>query len=324
MSQNNYSKTAVLLLAFGGPDSLDNIEPFLKSIISGRPVTSEQVKRVKEKYGIIGGKSPLLDITNRQAGSLQKVINKNFDGLRVYVGMRHWHPFIKDTLKKMADDGIKKVIAINMAPQNSNASTGGYLKAVNEVLTEIPEDIKVDFVESWHDNPSFVKALSQKITEGMSLFKDSREDIYVLFSAHSLPKRVVEKDPYVDQLNETINSVVGLTGITDYSLAYQSKGGGSFEWLGPAVEDVLEELADAGNKNVLLVPLSFVADHIETLYDIDVVYKKKADELGLNLRRTDSFNDSPELIEAIAEIISSSLRGLAEQDRGNPSQRKRS
>lgn len=302
------SKFGILLLAFGGPDSLDSVEPFLKSVIKGRPVTTEQIERVQEKYKTIGGKSPLLDITKSQAKALEKELNKNYKDIRVYLGMRHWPPLIKDTLDQMAKDGIKQVLTVIMAPQSSKASTGGYEKAINEALQEISSELEVNYVESWHNHPEFIQALSNNIKEGLSQF--SEDDVCIIFSAHSLPKRTVEKDPYVEQLNETINNVVNLTGITNYCLAYQSRGGGPFEWLGPDVDSVLEEIAGKGIKNVILIPLSFVADHIETLYDIDVVYKKKANDLGLNFRRTDSFNDSPEFINTLSKIISEKLKML--------------
>jgi ferrochelatase len=301
------TNTGVLLLAFGGPDSLESVEAFLKSVIPGRPVTAEQVNRAIERYKLIGGKSPLLDITNRQAKALENRLNKNYEGLRVYVGMRHWNPYIKDTLNKMANDGIKRVIAISMAPQNSNASTGAYVKAVEETLSQHP-GLEINFVETWHTNPLFIQALADKVKEGLYRFdKDKCDDIHVIFSAHSLPKKRAEKDPYISQLNETIKGVVNLTGICNYSLAYQSKGGGQVEWLEPEVDTVLEELARKNVKNVLLVPVGFVADHVETLYDIDIILKKKAKELGINFKRTDSFNDSSEFINALADVISQEL-----------------
>ncbi len=304
MAGKKADATAVLLLAFGGPESLDSVEPFLRSVLSGRPVTEEQVQKAKERYKMIGEKSPLLDITKQQAYSLQKKLSGAYGDLRVYIGMRHWHPYIKDTLQEMSRDGINKAVAVSMAPQNSKASTGGYIKAVTEALEEAATALEVDFVETWHDNPFFLQALAGKIEKGLSRFSAAnRPDVHIIFSAHSLPQGLVENDPYVDQLNETISGVLDLISPHDYSLVYQSKGGGPVEWLGPDVDSVLEKLAKKGKKHVLLVPVGFVTDHVETLYDIDVVYKKKAESLGLDFKRTESFNDSPEFIEALSRII---------------------
>ena len=308
MTGKKADATAVLLLAFGGPESLDSVEPFLRSVLSRRPLTEEKVQKAKERYKTIGGKSPLLDITKRQARALQSELSRVYDDLRVYIGMRHWHPYINDTLQEMSRDGINKAVAVSMAPQNSKASTGGYTKAVREALEKTSTTLEVGFVETWHNNPYFLQALARKIEEGLSKFpEEKRKDVHIIFSAHSLPLRLVENDPYVDQINETISGVLDLIGPRDYTLAYQSKGGAPVEWLGPDVDSVLEKLAKKDNKDVLLVPVGFVTDHVETLYDIDVVYRKKAESVGLDFKRTESFNDSPEFIEALSKIISEKL-----------------
>ena len=304
-------KTGVLLLAFGGPDSLDSVKPFLESVLAGRPVSDEQVQRAKDRYKLIGGKSPLLDITDRQAKALESELSNNYQDLNVYVGMRHWHPYIKDTIDELAKAGIKKVVAVSMAPQNSKASTGGYVKSVEaakEVVAEAPE---ITFVDDWHNNPLFLELLANKVEQGLSQFPtDRRENVHVIFSAHSLPEKLAENDPYVYQLKETISGVLSLTGPLNYTLAYQSRGGGPSEWLEPDVDKVLEELSEKGVKDVLLVPFGFVSDHVETLYDIDIVYKKKAQSLGLKFIRTSSFNDSVDFIEVLAKIVSEKLEKI--------------
>jgi len=311
------SALAILLLAFGGPGSLEAVESFLKSVIKGRPVTEELIGRATEKYRLIGGKSPLVDITLRQAKALEAELRKGTVPIRldkgqsplVYAAMRHSRPFINDTLRRMAGDGVSKVLALISAPFNSAASTGGYKKAVEEALPQLPDGLEVSFIPSWHNHPRYIQALADMIKEGLAGFAEESQKVYVLFSAHSLPEKAAQNDPYVEQLKETIGSVVNVTGMSNYSLAYQSRGGGEFEWLGPDVAEVLEEIATKGFKDLLLAPLSFVADNIETLYDIDMVYKKKASELGLNFRRLASFNDSPEFIKALAGIISSYTAG---------------
>lgn len=293
-------RIAVLLLAFGGPEDLDSIDAFLRNVLTGRTITPELVERVKMRYALIGGKSPLPDITRRQAKLLEDRLGAGF---KVYVGMRHWHPFIRDTVKKIKEDGLNRIIAMPMAPQASKASTGGYIDALNKALEEVSGlDVKV--VESWYKNPLYLKAVTGMVKDSLASFpEERRKDVQVIFSAHSLPKRTVEGDPYEMQLKETVDGVLGIIGPLSYRLAYQSKGQAPGEWLGPEVELVMEGLAKEGKKDILIVPIGFVCDHVETLYDIDIVFKKKADELGMNFKRAASLNDSPAFIEALADIV---------------------
>lgn len=318
--------TAVLLLAFGGPDDMDSIEPFLKNVLPGRPVTPELVERVKSRYALIGGKSPLPEITWKQAKLLEERLNKSLPGtvpilrhdeavsvnrdsplFKVYVGMRHWHPFIKDTVRQIKCDGISRIIAVPMAPQASKASTGGYIDALNKALEEFSGlDVKV--VESWYKNPLYLQAVADTLKEALKeLPEERRKYLHVIFSAHSLPIRTVEGDPYEVQLQETMQGIVQITGPLSHCLAYQSKGQASGEWLGPEVEAVMESLAKEGKKDIIIVPIGFVCDHVETLYDIDIVFKKKAEELGMNFNRAASLNYSPLFIEALADIVKTSL-----------------
>lgn len=294
------NKIAVLLLAFGGPEDLDAVEPFLRNVLPGRPITPELVERVKKRYELIGGKSPLPEITKRQAKLLEQRLGAGF---KVYVGMRHWHPFIKDAVQQIKNDGLTSVIAVPMAAQNSKASTGGYIDALNKALEEV-SGLDVKIVGAWHKNPLYLKAVAEKVKEALDSFpEEKRRDIQVVFSAHSLPKRTVEGDPYEMQLRETVDAVLQITGPLNSHLAYQSKGQAPGEWLGPEVEAVMEALAREGKKDVLIVPVGFVCDHVETLYDIDIVFKKKAEELGMNFRRAASLNDSPLFIETLADIV---------------------
>ncbi|MDO8446957.1 MAG: ferrochelatase [Deltaproteobacteria bacterium] len=315
--------TAVLLLAFGGPESLDVVEPFLRNVLVGRPITPELVERVKKRYELIGGKSPLPEITRSQAQLLEEQLNSSFPGTvpilpplssppyqggdmggwKVYVGMRYWHPFIKETVKKIKDDGIKRIIALPMAAQNSKASTGGYIDALNKALEEYAGlDVKV--IGAWNRNRFYIEAVAETVKAALDEFPgERRKNVEVIFSAHSLPKRTVEGDPYEAQLRESIDDVLKVVGPLNWHLAYQSKGQAPVEWLGPEVEKVMEGLAGEGKKDVLIVPIGFVCDHVETLYDIDVVFRNKADELGMNFRRARSLNVSPTFIEALADIV---------------------
>ncbi len=296
--------TAVLLLAFGGPESLDVVEPFLRNVLVGRTITPELVERVKKRYSLIGGKSPLPEITRSQARSLEERLDSSY---KVYVGMRYWHPFIKETVKQIKDDGIKRIIALPMAAQNSKASTGGYIDALNKALEEHAGlDVKV--IGAWNRNRFYIEAVADTVKGALDEFPgERRKNVEVIFSAHSLPKRTVEGDPYEAQLRESIEDVLQVVGPLNWHLAYQSKGQAPVEWLGPEVETVMEGLAGEGKKDVLIVPIGFVCDHVETLYDIDIVFRKKADELGMNFKRARSLNVSPTFIEAMADIVKRNL-----------------
>ena len=297
--------TAVLLLAFGGADSIEAVPSFLKKVMKGRVPSPEALKIIKERYGEIGGKSPITEITRKQAEALQKLLErKSKVSIKVYFGMRNWHPFIKDTLSEIAETGCKKIIALCMTPQRSNYSVSGYGKDIFDSIESLKEKPEVLFVPEWHRNKNFQETVAEKIIEAMIPLKENGGKTAVIFSAHSLPYKVMDKDdPYVNQINETIKGVLSITGELDWKLAYQSRGLAPGEWLEPTVDSVLDGLPEQGYKNVVLVPIVFVSDHIETLYDIDIMYRKQAESLGLNFSRSKSLNDSPKFIEALSEIV---------------------
>ena len=297
--------TAILLLAFGGPDSPEAISPFLKNVMRGRTPSTVMIKTINERYCEIGGKSPITEITRVQAQALQKQLEKKSEApLNVHIGMRHWHPFIKETLSEITGGGCKKIIAICMTPQRSNYSANGYEKDVSDGLDGLKAKPDLRFVYEWHMNHRFHEAVAEKITEAMIPFQGNGQKTAVIFSAHSLPLKVMgNDDPYVNQINETIKGVLSVTGELDWKLGYQSKGLAPGEWLEPTVDSILECLPGEGYKNVLIVPIVFVSDHVETLYDIDIVYRRHAESLGLSFQRTKSLNDSPKFIESLSEIV---------------------
>ena len=329
---------AIFLLAFGSPDSIESIEPFITNVMGGRKPSPNQLQKIKERYLIIGGRSPLLDITKKQAEALEKRLNSKIPlnppllkgeksspkgDFGVFVGMRYWHPFIKDILNEIKNSGAERIVALVMAPHYSKVSTGGYIKAVNEAMTELNANIGVSFINNWHVHPLFLKAVAEKIKKGFSYFKDvNKKEIQVIFSAHSLPKIPpsppfdkggkggLEDAPYVKQLNETIEGIIRYTGDITRHLGFQSKGMSPGEWLEPTVDSILERLSKEGKKYVLIVPVGFVSDNIETLYDIDIVYKKMAESLGMIFHRTESLNDSPKFIESMVSIIREHLQLL--------------
>src|SRR3990167_4186412 len=311
---------AVLLLAFGCPDSIESIEPFITNVMGGRKPSPNQLQKIKERYLMIDGCSPLLDVTKRQANALEKILNetneltpkllnsKTPELFRVFVGMRHWHPFIKDTLKEILSLKAERIVVLVMAPHYSKISTGGYINALNKARTELNTNIGVSFINNWHTHPLFLKAVAEKIKKGISYFKDiNKADIQIIFSAHSLPEK---DDTYVKQLNETIEGIIRYTGDVSWHLGFQSKGMSAGEWLEPTIDSILDRLSKDGKKYILIVPVGFVSDNIETLYDIDIVYKKMAESLGLIFHRTESLNDSPKFIESLSAIIREHLQQL--------------
>ncbi len=302
---NGDRKKAVLLLAFGGAGSLDEVEPFIRNVLKGRPLTPELLKSAKERYRLIGGRSPLLDITNSQAEALERLLRERGRALRVYVGMRYWRPYIRETIERMKRDAVDEALAIIMAPHSSNASTGGYVKAVKEALESTGGRPVVRFPGPWHTHPLFIEALTENIEAALRVHGPEKRTL-VIFSAHSLPEPTLKGDPYVERLKETIEEVTKRVK-TDWRLAFQSRGSGPVKWIGPSVEEVMEEAKSEGMEAVVVVPLGFVSDHVETLYDIDILFKSKAQELGLAFSRAPSLNSSEKFIKMLAEVVERDL-----------------
>jgi ferrochelatase len=295
---------ALLLLAFGGPRSLDEVEPFLTRLFRERKPSLEQLERIKERYRLIGGFSPLPEITFKQAKALETTLNSKGHQIKSYVGMRYGHPLIEEALKKVLEDGIHEVIALPMAPFRSSASTGAYAEELNRIKKNIGEEMKISFVEGWHLHPLFIEAIQEKIEEGLMQFTlEERKKVHLIFSAHSLPKAIVEKEPYVKDMEESVREIIRKIEPLPWDIAFQSRGMGSKEWLGPDVEFVLNELSRQKVREILIVPIGFVADHVEVLYDIDILYHRKAESMGMVLKRTHSLNDSEKFIEALATIV---------------------
>jgi ferrochelatase len=323
------SSTGVLLLNLGGPDSLQAVKPFLFNLFSDREIirlgpsflqkpiayliSSLRGGKTEQAYGLIGGKSPICDITFAQARALEALLNQSSvstgdipDGLRVSVAMRYWHPLIEEVVPVLNTEGIRRLIVLSLYPQYSVATTGSSLRKLREVTAKY--GMEIFSILSWFDQPLYIDALVSTIQEGLRLFRatadgDARaSDPLVLFSAHSLPVKFIEEgDPYVEEIQGTIDAIVRKIDIS-WSLSYQSKSG-PVQWLGPSTERMIEDLAEKGTKNLLVVPISFVSDHIETLYEIDILYKGMAEKLGMRMERVESLNTSPLFISALKEIV---------------------
>ena len=269
----------------------------------------EQIEGIKGRYRLIGGSSPLPEITREQARGLEKRLNEKGHSFKSYVGMRYGHPLIEETLREILEAGLREAVAIPMAPFRSRASTGAYIEEVNRALKELGGELRITFVEGWHIHPLFTRAVRERIEEGLKEFSpEAGKRIHLIFSAHSLPKSVIETDRYVKDMEEGVKKVLEGMRAFPWRIAFQSKGRGPEEWIGPEVESVLAGLSEKGVREALIVPIGFVSDHIEILYDIDVLFQEKARSLGMVLKRTRSLNASGRFIEALASAVEQNLQ----------------
>lgn len=302
MNATGKSTAAVLLLAHGSPDSPEQVPEFLLKVTGGRPLPPEAVEEVKRRYEAIGT-SPLTAITLRQGELLAAVLS-----MPVYVGMRNWHPFVADTLKKMASEGMRRSVAICLAPQNSRTSVGLYRASVQ---ASAGTDLTFDFVDSWHDQRWLIQAFAERLQAGLRIAsREANGNVPVIFTAHSVPQRtILDGDPYEAQARETASLVAKAAGLQgkDWRFAFQSQGMSGGAWLGPTVEETITDLKQLGHMAVFVQPIGFLCDHVEILYDIDVIFKQYAEREGMHLWRAESLNESPLLISALAEIVGSRL-----------------
>jgi len=294
---------AVLLMAYGSPNSLDEVGEYLLQVRGGRIPTPEEVERLQERYRQVGGQTPLLKITLAQAKALEEKLQASGLESNVYVGMKHWHPFIEDVVEKIVSDGAPRIIGLALAPHYSKLSIGGYADAVKRGLARTQRATPFTMVESWHDQQSLITALSRRVHNGLEKFNDPSNAV-VLFTAHSLPKKFVQDDdPYWRQLQETSQLVATKSGVRSWDFAFQSAGQPIDSWMGPSIKEKITELSGKGFRELLVCPVGFVSDHLEILYDIDVEAKGYASSLGSRLERTASLNDDPEFINAIASRL---------------------
>jgi ferrochelatase len=267
---------------------------YLTRVRGGRPPGPELLEEMRRNYAAIGGRSPLTDLTRAQAESLRAELGA---GARVYVGMRNWKPLIADALAAAAADGVTDVVAVPMAPQYSTLSVGKYEEAVRQAT---PSGLRVRFVAGWHDHPGLLAAFAEKVDEALR----SAPSAAVVFTAHSLPVRAVrEGDPYAAQVARTAAGVAARAGVPAYRVAYQSAGRTPEPWLGPSLEETLDEVAREGVTRVVVAPIGFVCDHTEILFDIDVAAAEAARRRGMALSRTASLNTSPTFIRALADVV---------------------
>ena len=274
-------------MAYGSPSGPEDVRPYLEDVRGGRPVSDEAVEELAERYRRIGGRSPLDDVTEAQRAALEQEL-----GVPVFVGMKHWRPRIADAVEAALAAGATRIVGLVLAPHYSRMSIGGYRERLEEALAGRAELV---LVESWHDEPAFVEVLAERVRG---------TDAWVVFTAHSLPERILaDGDPYRDQLLETSRLVAEKAGLERWSFAFQSASATREPWLGPDVLDELERLRAEGVERVLVEPIGFVSDHLEILWDLDVEARERAGELGLEWARTESLNDDPAFVHALADLV---------------------
>jgi ferrochelatase len=293
----------VLLMAYGSPNSLDEVGEYLREVRGGKLPTPEEVEWLRDRYRQVGGQTPLLKITFVQAKALEEKLQSERIHSKVRVGMKHWHPFIEDVVEKIVSDGAPSIVGLALAPHYSKLSIDGYANAVRRGLARTGRPVPFTMIESWHDQQSLISALSRRIHEGLEKF-DEPSNAVVLFTAHSLPKKFVQgDDPYWKQLQETSQLVANRSGIKSWDFAFQSAGHPIDSWMGPNIKEKITELFGKGFRELLICPVGFVSDHLEILYDLDIEAKGYAASLGAKFERTASLNADPEFINAIASKL---------------------
>jgi len=299
----------VLIMAYGGPDSLDDLPGYLADIRHGRPTSPAILREITHNYRQIGGRSPLLEISARQLQAVSTLLNPPGEEARFkcYLGMRHWAPWIEETVRDMLDDGITYAVSLALAPHYSRMSIAKYHEKIAAGLEMYRGQIQFAHVESYHTAPGYIQALANRVREGLDRWPPGeRGSVHVIFSAHSLPSRILQMgDPYDEQLRETAAMVADCAGLSAsrWSWSYQSAGRTPDPWLGPQIQEHLVDLAAQGIRNVVSVPVGFVSDHVEILYDIDILAQAVAREHGIRLERPPALNDDPLFISALAGVI---------------------
>jgi ferrochelatase len=302
-------QVGVLLMAYGGPASLDELPGYLADIRAGRPTSRAVLDELTHNYTSIGGRSPLTDRTMQQAAAITAALNPAGEPARyaVYVGMRHWAPWIEETVGQMLEAGITRAVSLVLAPHFSTMSIAKYQGRIEKGLAAYRGAIDFAHVDSYHDVPGLIEPLADRVREGISRWSEAERDrVHVVFSAHSLPTRIVAAgDPYVTQLRETARLVAERAGLADdrWSWSFQSAGRSPEPWLGPQLPEHLAALAERGVRDVVSIAVGFVCDHVEILFDIDIEAQRTAAELGMRLERPAALNDEPRFMRQLADLV---------------------
>jgi ferrochelatase len=319
------AKQAVLLLAHGTPETIEQIPEYLRNVVSGRPLPQAVIEEIQHRYSLIG-RSPLTEITLQQGRLVEAELAAAGQSVKVYVGMRNWRPYIPDVVQQMRADGVEEAAVLCMAPQNSRTSVGLYRRAVEAEAA----GIRIDFTSGWAHHPLLIEAFAERLRPALSkLSAEVGVPVAVLFTAHSVPSRTVEvsaasegqprfwpgerADPYAEEAKGTAALVAAsVPEISQWWFAFQSQGASGGPWIGPSVESMLDSIAAAGVTAVVLQPIGFLCDHVEILFDVDILFREYAAKLGIKLQRPESLNASAALARAVADLAGQGLGRLNE------------
>jgi len=302
---------AVLLIAFGGPTRPEEIRPFLANVAQGRTIPAARLEEVVHHYELIGGRSPLNELTFRQARKLEAALAATGTPMPVYVGMRNWEPYIADTLARMAADGVRHAVGVILSPHASEASRDRYterLDAARAGLGAAAPEIR--WVAPWYVHPLFVTAVADATVAALVTVPIGRRaEAALVFTAHSIPTAMAERSPYVAELTASARAVAERLRRPRWQVAYQSRSGSPRDpWLEPDVSDALRTLAAAGARDAVVIPVGFVCDHVEVLYDLDVEARATAAGLGLGFARASTVNDHPLFIRMLTDVVRDASR----------------
>lgn len=297
---------AVLLIAFGGPEGPEDIRPFLQIVAAGRPIPPERLEEVARHYEVMGGRSPLNELTRRQAAGLRAELARRGRAEAVFIGMRNWHPFLHETLAEMKDGGCRAALGIILSPFQTEASWGRYVDDVAAARDKVGADAPhVVYAPPWADHPRFLEAMVDRARTALeAVAPERRAGARLVFTAHSVPTAMAAGSPYVAQLETAARLIAGRLSHTAWSVAYQSRSGSPREpWLEPDIADVIRALAREDARDVVVVPIGFVGDHVEVLYDLDVEGRRVAEACGVRLHRALSANDHPAFVAMLADLV---------------------
>lgn len=305
---------AILVIAFGGPTCAEEIRPFLARVTKGIPIPAARLEEVAHHYEAVGGKSPLNEITFRQANALKNFLNNQ---LPVYVGMRNAAPFFVDTLKRMAAAGVTRALGFILSSHRTEASWERYRENIADARAELGGTAPdVDYCDGWHDHPLFIQSWVELIqTAANGIHADQRQSTPLIFTAHSLPTAMAARSPYIEQLTTSAQLIATKLNLPRWSLAYQSRSGRpSDPWLEPDIGQAIRDLAAQGDKQIIVAPIGFVCEHVEVLYDLDIEAKKIADGLGVELIRASCPNDHPTFVRMMADVIDSQMNKAEDRE----------
>jgi protoporphyrin/coproporphyrin ferrochelatase len=294
----------LMIMAYGGPDKLEDVRPYLLDVRHHRPTSEEIFREIEDRYELIGGRSPILELTRAQADGIEHALNEQAaegESWKVWMGMRHWHPYIAQTLGEMKDAGVERAVTMVMAPHYSAMSIGAY----NRKVEEAQSGIEVVAIDRWNMLPGYLDALEERVNDALQKFPDDvRGSVPIIFTAHSLPEKIRENnDPYESDLKATYEEIASRFQGHPAHWAFQSAAMTKDPWLGPDASIVIDEIHAEGGQHVLICPVGFVCEHVEILFDIDVEFAQQAEKLGMQLERIRMVNDHPKMMAGLAQLV---------------------